>query len=117
MKQSTYNDFKLYKKDRKSAKLEIKELEILLEQAKSQYKHVFQEEYDNNWYTYIKNALNWLNPIYYIQSKMNFDLAYYIYADNNYYSNYDEGYDMYSSVYEDIDSDFEISDDECNMLD
>lgn len=114
MKHSTYTDFKLYKKDINTAKSEINELERLLNQAKTQYKHVFDEEYDYPWYNYITNALKWINPLYYLQSKMSADLAYYIYADD---STFNEGYDMYSSVYGNIDSDFDISDDECNTLD
>lgn len=114
MSNSIYTDFRLYKKDMNTAKLEIQELEKLLNQAKSQYKHVFDEDYDSSWYNYITNALNWINPLYYLESKINFDLSYYIYADN---STFNEGYDMYSSVYGNIDSDFDISDDECNTLD
>jgi len=114
MNKSQYDVFQLYKKDRNTAKLEIKELELLLDQAKKQYKHVFDEDYENSWYNYITNAFDWLNPLNYLYSKLNFDLAYYVYADD---SVFQEGYNMYSSVYEDIDSDFDISDDECNTLD
>ena len=41
MNKSQYDVFQIYKKDRNTAKLEIKELELLLDQAKKQYKHVF----------------------------------------------------------------------------
>lgn len=114
MDYSNYTDFKLYKKDVDTAKFEIRELERLLNQAKRQYKEVFDENYDNSWYIYLTNALSWLNPLNYVESKINFNLAYYIYADD---STFNEGYDMYSSVYGNMDSDFDISDDECNTLD
>lgn len=121
MNTPNYNFLKLYKKDRKSAKLEIKELEILLKQAKTQYKEVFQEDYDDSWYGYITNAFQWLNPLNYIQSKFNIDPMYYVYSysNSNYMdeSNFNEGYDMYSSVYETIESDFDMSDNECEDLD
>ena len=123
MNTTNYNYLKLYKKDRKSAKLEIKELELLLKQAKSQYKEVFQEDYDASWYGYITNAFQWLNPLNYIQSKFNIDInpMYYVYSYSNYNyrdeSNFNEGYDMYSSVYETIESDFDMSDNECEDLD
>ena len=110
MNKSFQTDFELYKTDINTAKLEIKELELLLAHAKNQYKNIFQEDYDDgSWYDYFKSALKWINPLYYLSSNLPYDIEYY--TQNN-DANYKEGYDMYSSVYDIVESDFDITDDE-----
>tara|TARA_R110002020_G_scaffold19086_6_gene66377 strand:+ start:173 stop:523 length:351 start_codon:yes stop_codon:yes gene_type:complete len=100
-------NFHLNRRDMNSAKSEIMEIEDLLNQAKTQYKNVFNEDYDIKWYHYITNAFQWFNPLNYIQSALNFDMAYYKYAQEDTFT---EGYHMYSSVYGDFNSEYDIDD-------
>ena len=109
MNKSFQTDFELYKTDINTAKLEIKELELLLAHAKNQYKNIFQEDYDDgSWFNYFK-SIKWINPLYYLSSNLPYDIEYY--TQNN-DANYKEGYDMYSSVYDIVESDVDITDDE-----
>jgi hypothetical protein len=110
MNKSFQTDFELYKTDINTAKLEIKELEMLLAHAKDQYKTIFQEEYDDgSWYDYLKNAFKWINPLYYLSSNLSYNIEYY--TQNN-ETNYKEGYDMYSSIYDVVETDLDVTDDE-----
>ena len=89
-----YITFKLCKKDIETARKEINEFEKILNKAKKSYKEKYNQEYDYKWYNYITHILNWFNPLSYINISQ--------YSTKSDAEIFKEGYNMYSSYYDDM---------------